>query len=736
MKVYLDIITNHTADVIQYRECEGEPCPYRVARRLSVLAPGRVARRGRSTRVSPATACAAQRELRAADRSGLRLHALRAAGRGEREGARPGSIRLSTITTAATRTSGARARCIGDFVGLDDLMTENPRVVQGFIDIYGDWIERYGIDGFRIDTARHVNPEFWQAFVPAMLKRARGAAASRTSTSSAKWRRMASTWRSSRATRASTSCPRCWISGSPVRCQRSRRGQGGHRRCWRGCSRTMGCTKAARRRRCGCPRSSAITISAASRWLVRSARPRLSDDEVLQRVMLGECHVVPAARRAGGLLRRRAGLRRPRHRPGLRARTCSPARWRATTTRRCSARARTTAVANFDRAASAVPADRGAGVAARAVRRAAPRPAGRARAVAAAGIVRGFAHRQRWAARSSWSFNTSTAADQRAGGSRNRHALHSRRCTGNCRQPTHPARLKVELPPLGYVACAGGGAMRRGPCGAAASRCALLFAGVAGAQRGRQLSRPRCRSPDGAHRSAAARRSGRAARVLPSVAQRRADRRLVAARASSSPIAPKLERNFKISAVDAAQSSTTPGSSPGASGAPCATTTTRCASTLREKAGPRARRGVPRLRRRRGLPLRVSPTSRSSSRSNIVEELTEFAIAEPATAWWIPAGEWNRYEYLYHRTPLDRGRAGAHADHDEARERPAHGHPRGGAGRLFRHVAAPRRRAAPARPLLSPSSTGPKVARQRAVRHALAHAADRRRCAGPVHVAI
>ena len=52
-------------------------------------------------------------------------------------------------------------------------MTENPRVVQGFIDIYGDWIDGYRVDGFRIDTARHVNPEFWRAFVPAMLKRAR-----------------------------------------------------------------------------------------------------------------------------------------------------------------------------------------------------------------------------------------------------------------------------------------------------------------------------------------------------------------------------------------------------------------------------------------------------------------------------------------------------------------------------------------------------------------------------------
>ena len=62
---------------------------------------------------------------------------------------------------------------MGDFSGLDDVMTENPRVVSGMIDIFGGWIDRFGIDGFRIDTARHVNPEFWQAFVPAMLARAR-----------------------------------------------------------------------------------------------------------------------------------------------------------------------------------------------------------------------------------------------------------------------------------------------------------------------------------------------------------------------------------------------------------------------------------------------------------------------------------------------------------------------------------------------------------------------------------
>ena len=36
----------------------------------------------------------------------------------------------------------------------------------------------------------------------------------------------------------------------------------------------------------------------------------------------------------------------------------------------------------------------------------------------------------------------------------------------------------------------------------------------------------------------------------------------------------------------------------------------------------------------------------------IDDELTEFALAEDGTAWWIPAYEDNRYEYLYHNTPV------------------------------------------------------------------------------------
>lgn len=37
--------------------------------------------------------------------------------------------------------------------------------------------------------------------------------------------------------------------------------------------------------------------------------------------------------------------------------------------------------------------------------------------------------------------------------------------------------------------------------------------------------------------------------------------------------------------------------------------------------------------------------------ANIADELTEFNLARDATAWWIQAGDWNRYEYLYTKTP-------------------------------------------------------------------------------------
>ena len=60
----------------------------------------------------------------------------------------------------------------GDFFGLDDLATEMPEVLDGMINIYADWIRRFKIDGFRIDTAKHVNMDFWRAFCPAMMQTA------------------------------------------------------------------------------------------------------------------------------------------------------------------------------------------------------------------------------------------------------------------------------------------------------------------------------------------------------------------------------------------------------------------------------------------------------------------------------------------------------------------------------------------------------------------------------------
>nr|WP_246284465.1 pullulanase-type alpha-1,6-glucosidase [Nocardioides perillae] len=64
-------------------------------------------------------------------------------------------------------TFAGESSTYGDFVGLDDLFTEQPEVVDGMTEIYEEWV-RFGIDGFRIDTVKHVNLEFWQEFAPAI----------------------------------------------------------------------------------------------------------------------------------------------------------------------------------------------------------------------------------------------------------------------------------------------------------------------------------------------------------------------------------------------------------------------------------------------------------------------------------------------------------------------------------------------------------------------------------------
>ena len=54
----------------------------------------------------------------------------------------------------------------GDFFGLDDIASENPEVIKGFTSIWTSWIEKYDIDGLRIDTFKHVNPIFWKSVIP------------------------------------------------------------------------------------------------------------------------------------------------------------------------------------------------------------------------------------------------------------------------------------------------------------------------------------------------------------------------------------------------------------------------------------------------------------------------------------------------------------------------------------------------------------------------------------------
>ena len=171
MKVYLDIITNHTADVIQYRECVAAPCPYRSRADYPYTRKGGVEGQSINLGFAGDAVRTPFNFGRLTDDSYAYTPFVPAA---EADVKVPAWLNAPIYYhNRGNSDFWAESSVMGDFFGLDDLMTENPRVVQGFIDIYGDWIERYRIDGFRIDTARHVNPEFWQAFVPAMLKRAR-----------------------------------------------------------------------------------------------------------------------------------------------------------------------------------------------------------------------------------------------------------------------------------------------------------------------------------------------------------------------------------------------------------------------------------------------------------------------------------------------------------------------------------------------------------------------------------
>ena len=172
MKFYMDIVVNHTADVIQYAECKvSVDCPYRSIADYPYQRRGGVAGKPTNPGFTGEGDGSAENFARLKDPNYAYTVQVPPA---ERDVKRPAWLNDPIYYhNRGNSLFRGESSTLGDFVGLDDVFTENPRVVQGMIDIYSDWIDKYRIDGFRIDTAQHVNPEFWQKFVPAILQRAK-----------------------------------------------------------------------------------------------------------------------------------------------------------------------------------------------------------------------------------------------------------------------------------------------------------------------------------------------------------------------------------------------------------------------------------------------------------------------------------------------------------------------------------------------------------------------------------
>lgn len=55
-----------------------------------------------------------------------------------------------------------------------------------------------------------------------------------------------------------------------------------------------------------------------------------------------------------------------------------------------------------------------------------------------------------------------------------------------------------------------------------------------------------------------------------------------------------------------------------------------------------------------GIGLRYEiPRQAGMDTMHIADEITEFNLSGQGSAWWIPGGEWNRYEQVYQKTPIE-----------------------------------------------------------------------------------
>jgi glycosidase len=175
LKVYLDIVVNHTADIIRYRECPVSPCPYRSRAEYPFRRRGGIDGAPINEGfLGDDAAHQTEDNFSHLTRPDYAYTPYLPEGTANRKV--PAWLNeLIHYHNRGESTFSGESSTQGDFFGLDDIMTEHPRVVRGFADVYGDWITTFKVDGFRIDTAKHVNPEFFQAFVPAMLARAAAA---------------------------------------------------------------------------------------------------------------------------------------------------------------------------------------------------------------------------------------------------------------------------------------------------------------------------------------------------------------------------------------------------------------------------------------------------------------------------------------------------------------------------------------------------------------------------------
>ncbi|WP_194762546.1 pullulanase-type alpha-1,6-glucosidase [Microbacterium sp. UFMG61] len=157
IKVYFDIITNHTADVIDYAEgqysyIDQSTSPYTDAAGTA-FDPADHAGTDSFPELDPATSFP-YTPVVADSEIDVKV---------------PAWLNDPTLYhNRGDSTWSGESVTYGDFSGLDDLMTEHPTVVNGFVEVYDKWID-LGIDGFRIDTVKHVNFEFWEKWTADVL---------------------------------------------------------------------------------------------------------------------------------------------------------------------------------------------------------------------------------------------------------------------------------------------------------------------------------------------------------------------------------------------------------------------------------------------------------------------------------------------------------------------------------------------------------------------------------------